>query len=1366
MASGMSERVPGDAAEGLGATLVARAGRIAALVKRVRLRMVAVALAAGLLLTLALAIAWVVGGVLLDLAAPLSVPLRLAVFAGFVAVVAAACAAFLLLPAWRRPLLDGVALAIERALGGMHNRLLTVVDLARGGGRAAATRRLEPHMVERLLEQTQALLAGFRPSAVIRWRALLRNLLLVIGGLAAVAGMYAGLGERLLVTLERLRNPTADIPPATFLQLRSPGDVEVLEGEALTITGTVVRGETAAADLVVYDASGRATRYPMRTAADGGFAATLDGVSAAARYRIEGGGTWTKTHAIGVLHRPEIHAVRPRIVLPAYMRIDATVPVDPEARRIEAPLGSTLEFQADVSSDVVSGAVNLFGRRIETRSVERFDERVWFEDELPRDAVEEQPWRWTTAHAAGGLRAFTFGHDGGRFGMRTRLEPLVMPREQIASRAVMVMARLDPADPPGRLAMLLEVEGGRTELVWGDASSAPPAQGFTRVVVGPLPTPGAWARLSKPLGELPQLVGRTVGAVSFSIDRGRVLLDRPGWVETSTETVSEPVDHPSGSLAMKPDESAATTATGAAPATVAAAGGGADTAGRGHATWTGGVPVAAPTWAALEFRSREGHPTLPQAPVEIVPTVDKPPALIVEDPPEVLTLEVADDLPLRGRGFDDWGIDAVLVRIGPDPARLGEPEPIPGITPAVRPPDTLLPFDVFLSAERLGLGPGRSAAFTILVRDTKGQVTETKPFVVSVVLPPEHALAKLGVPGLEQARREAEQAAKNAARKAEAMQEKREQVLEAVGREPLAALDAAEEKAREAAEQGKAAEQDKNDQAAKAAHEEAREAAKQAAQEAQKTAEQAVRRLDNPRRSDLAQLDAELEQRARDAEKLSKAVEQAAAQAARNPLVPTRQQEKLAELAKDARELAESLDKDDLFKGEAAKLDRVADAPEAADLAKETERLAEALEQVEQEIDAAGASRRLESLVQDLDRRATQLAQAEAAREAAREPRDAAAAPNDPATPTQRQQAQRQADAAAREQVRQLEQILGRPARPQESPAAEAAATEKMPADAAANPPPTDAAQAAAAKPDAGAPDGSKSEAGKPDASPPDAAKPEAGKPESAKPNNSKPDAAQPDSTPPAADNPAAGPQDSPAAKPAAPKPADPVSRALLEALAAAGETARATETLADKLGGRTPLESPAPTPADGAAAGDQPPAPAGKGEPAAAAAAATPAADPGADDPPADSARAAAIADLLASRDVQQALAMAERSRRLAAQAAREAAAQARREQQQQQQQQQGLARQPGQGDEPGDDEPRDQNPPEGTEGGAMAGRTAIQSGDPLRGLDAARRAAIYKLPPRVRDPLLEGMRQKGPAAYQDVIDTYFRQLGRDIPQ
>jgi len=968
-----------------------------------------------------------------------------------------------------------------------------------------------------------------------------------------------------------------------------------------------------------------------------------------------------------------------------------------------------VEFVAAVTPDVAAGSLNLFGRRLETRTVERFDERVWFEDALPRDAVEEQPWRWTTAHAAGGLKSFTFGHDGRPFAMRTRLEPLLLPREQAAARSVMVMARLDPADPPGRLAMLLDCEGGRTELVWGDAAAGPPPSGFARVAAGPLPTPGAWTRLSKPLSDLPQLIGRSVGGVTFSVDRGRVLLDRPGWVERSTEAVSEPVDHPTASLPMRPDDSGAAAAATTVEATAA------DAARPRQAAWIGGLPVAAATWAALEFRSREGHPTLPQAAVEIVPTEDKPPAIIVEDPPEVLTLEVVDDLPVRGRVFDDWGIDAVLVRTGPDAKRLGAPEPLAGVAPAVRPPDTLLSFDAPLSAERLGLAPGRSAAFTLLVRDTKGQVTETKPFVVTVVLPPEHALARLGVPGLEQARREAEQAARNAGRKMEELDRRREEVLEAVGREPLDALDAAEQAARAAREQGQP--DDKNDPL--------RQEAQEKTAAAQEAADRAVKDLDKPLRADLAKIDAQLEERSREAAKLAKSVERAAEQAAKNPLVPKPQQERLAALAQDSRQLAESLGKDDQFKGDAARLDRVADAPEAAEVAEEAQRLAQALGDVERQIDAAGAARRLESLAQDLDRRAEAI-------DRARQQRDERSA-DDASPPAQPSPRERQADEAARLQIQQLQQILGRAARPQPP------APPQPPADA--------AAAANEPEPAAGSP-GERPQAMQQEAAPPAAAPAEALTPPTAPPA----DAAQAKNAP-AADAQAAE-QPQPDTKPPTPRPPDPVSRALVDAAAAAAETARATETLAEQLAGRRPVEPRAGPAAARAAAGDDPAGNEPAAKPAAGNDAARAAPDAG---PPADDA-AEAIADLLGSTEVQRALAMAERARRLAAQAAREAAAQARKAQA-------AMGMKPGAGEEPGS-EPTDEDSQEGTDGGAMAGRTEIQPGDPLRGLDAARRAAIYKLPPRVRDPLLEGMRQKGPAAYQDVIDTYFRQLGRDIPQ
>jgi hypothetical protein len=58
----------------------------------------------------------------------------------------------------------------------------------------------------------------------------------------------------------------------------------------------------------------------------------------------------------------------------------------------------------------------------------------------------------------------------------------------------MLMARLDPADPPTHLAMLLEQEKIRLELVWGDAEAIAPAKGVLRVVAGPLPPPGEWVR--------------------------------------------------------------------------------------------------------------------------------------------------------------------------------------------------------------------------------------------------------------------------------------------------------------------------------------------------------------------------------------------------------------------------------------------------------------------------------------------------------------------------------------------------------------------------------------------------------------------------------------------------------------------------------------------------------------------------------------------------------------------------------------------------------------------------------------------------------------------------------------------------------
>ena len=52
------------------------------------------------------------------------------------------------------------------------------------------------------------------------------------------------------------------------------------------------------------------------------------------------------------------------------------------------------------------------------------------------------------------------------------------------------------------------------------------------------------------------------------------------------------------------------------------------------------------------------------------------------------------------------------------------------------------------------------------------------------------------------------------------------------------------------------------------------------------------------------------------------------------------------------------------------------------------------------------------------------------------------------------------------------------------------------------------------------------------------------------------------------------------------------------------------------------------------------------------------------------------------------------------------------------------------------------------------------------LGGVDGAadQGATFYRLPPKLRQPLVEGMQERGPEAYQPLIDAYYRQLSEDV--
>jgi hypothetical protein len=1293
-----------------------RVGDLTRLVVLVRGRIITVTIAAGLLLVVALAVGWIVGGVLLDIVAPLGVPLRIAAWIGWWGAVAAGCLAFLAVPAWRRPVLDAVALRIERALGGMQNRLLTVLDLGRDPSRLHRTR---PDLLARLLEQTQERLREFRPGTVIRWRSLGRSAALAGASLALGGALFGWFGERFTTTLDRLLRPTADIAPATHLQFAVPGDIEALVDEPLEITATVTRGSCAAAEVVLEDAAGRRLRYPMR-GGDGRFVVELEGLEEDARYRVEGGGTWTQTHTIHLLERPAIEGLERAIRLPDYMRIDEPLPIIGDPPRIDAPEGATVVLLATVRPEPATGHVALLERTIVTDPVDTFDERVWFEDDLPRDAVFPQPWRWTTAQAAGGLRGFVC-EEGRPVGLRTRLEPLVLPKESRADKSpadpsrtdasrndkgVMVMARIDPAAAPRRIVWELDVGTAKVELVWGDGGGQP-AKGVQRFVAGPLPEPGEWTRLWAPLASLPALAGRTVVAATFRADGGRAVLDRPGWLTRGTRLVERTVDREEARLPAE-----------------RVAGSAADVVSR----WRVGVLVDRRRFMTLSFADAHGHPSLPVPPIEIAPTVDRPPALAIAAPGDMLALELVDDVIIHGEAFDDWGVDQIAVRIGPDAEHLSAPELLADVPLAVRPPDSRVAFTAVLSAERLGLEPGRGAVWKLVVRDTKGQVVESSLHRVTVMTPPDHALARTQVPALDQARRLAEQVAAEAARSADTLDAARDALLEAVGRETVEALEAAREAARDAGRKTPDGQPDA----------EAAVRARERAATAQRLADEASARLADPQKQALQRLDQLLDARRAEAQRVEEALERAAEQARASSLVPQPLKDQLDQLAAAAGDLREALEKSPALEGEAAALERIATAPEPTAIAVTAEQLAAAAKQAGEQIDATGAARRLDGLAADLGKRAGELAQL-AERRAAdgppsaddgaapapppdAAPTPAAAGPMEPAAAAHT--APRRADRQALEQLRQVEQILGAPLPSAAAP---------LPAD------------AAGATTPAAPPAGPESAA----AAPPDSPASAAPKPTAGEPGEAVAQGADKGATPTERDTrPGA---DAQGATP------DPLARRLEAGQAAATSAAATAERLSGQLAGRLPLDTPRP-PAGAERVAPSPAAPA-PGEPAADRQA------EGQPDPAAaeSAAMPGTIEELLGSAAVQEALRMADRARRLQLRQARQNAADGA--------QQAGMGQQPGNADEtgegnPGQGQPGDQGMQPGdpsSEGGSLDGRRRLESAA-LRGLDAKERAAIERLPPRVRDPLLEGMREQGPEAYRGVIETYFRRLGKDV--
>ncbi len=173
----------------------------------------------GVALLVLAATVWLTLCMAVDLLIALPVALRVAAWAGLWLIVASAALLLVLWPALRPMKLVQVAFRIERVLGDMHNRLVTVVDLRQRFGDTHKSDAATASFVQRLIDQTSERLANYRVQRVANHATALRLTTLAAVVLLSVAAVTVVFHERTANALQRIAQPTAAIPPVAWVAL-------------------------------------------------------------------------------------------------------------------------------------------------------------------------------------------------------------------------------------------------------------------------------------------------------------------------------------------------------------------------------------------------------------------------------------------------------------------------------------------------------------------------------------------------------------------------------------------------------------------------------------------------------------------------------------------------------------------------------------------------------------------------------------------------------------------------------------------------------------------------------------------------------------------------------------------------------------------------------------------------------------------------------------------------------------------------------------------------------------------------------------------------------------------------------------------
>jgi hypothetical protein len=652
--------------------------------------------ATGLGLTLALGLGFLVAVSLLDLALPLGTLWRLAGLALVIVPSLLAAYAGVLRPLFRRLSNSGVARLIESHLPGIHNRLVSVVDLDQPG----APPPMSPTFHRRLVSETLTRVAPFQPKRVVDRRSLWRSALAALVAVAAFGGAWTLFHDRLPTTLARIFQPLADIPPASAVRYDvAPGDTAVLRGDPLDLRAEVTQGEPDRLQVeIVPTTGGPALWYDLERSTDNpaSWQFTLSGFEESFQYRIHGGGTWSRAHTVTMVDRPQILDARALLHLPKYLDQPEPRENPPGQLAVTGPEEGQVEVQVATAGQVARGEIQLLKTVQHREAVTERIERVWFAEAIPEGAHAEGAWEWNLR-----LLLRNAHTDAAQPGLHRHLfhnapKPHVVRTGENLFAHVYIVPELVPET------IMLEWHDGQNwehRAYWGaDKIAFGQPDTPSRRRLGDIPPAGEWTRLEIP-ADLVGLAGKSLKGMAFSLFGGQAIWHRSGTLPGEFRIVEELTVAERLPLSQL-----------------------------GSDLWGGRFPLVGTGKYRVELQNSLGHASQPMDEAAYVAIPDKPPQILVGRPGVDLTLSKPVRIPVAISAYDDLALAKLTLAIQPPGVTGFESRPIVRFDPGVTTDDRLYTLDL----EQFGMKPGDVLKYRLEAHDRKEQSRSTQEFTIRI----------------------------------------------------------------------------------------------------------------------------------------------------------------------------------------------------------------------------------------------------------------------------------------------------------------------------------------------------------------------------------------------------------------------------------------------------------------------------------------------------------------------------------------------------------------------------------------------------------------------------------------------------------